>query len=782
METSECASSGQPQSIASRYLQRMMAGRDQKKYSDGLILQLKEALGTLRYYGTRERNTAEDLLLLDVEQRGNTRRTTGSKRLQDLAPHGGKLDEMVRHWEEDVLGRCEQLLQLVEEKEHSPTGYFHDSFLRMVRKLVDEVHAADWVAGPPHPSPWSSVPTFFDEGLLAAAKQTSEFAKKQRSFQFQELWNWSGVASATASAGTVLSSTVSSTAVVTGTKALRLQSAAADEAAAPHPSRRHTIDSSSEQFSTEAATKTQKSSDDVRLNISCCCIDDSEAYVSTVYLGTERGLILALPIESLYPQTPSEEALFASRSTQKILKDMLHRRTRVEEEAARLPRRTHLTSPGAMTHLSVAELAAAPPSPNASVASLPGSDAGASAPAGQAWSNAGFMMQDGPVRLYCGHVYSVLSLRVISHGDRGKLLVSTSVDKTLRWFNAATGAIVGIAGPERGVCSGAVGYLPAADTLLSGHYDGSLKLWDVQSGALVRNVLELQKCPIHSVHVVPATTSGPTARTQIMIGCRNGHVYGLHFTMPPSQKSSALADDASSATLTVSHCLLPEDAPGAVIPCAEGALVGRGGHTKAVLQFASAATFLFSADSEGRVVKWDLESGEKVVSFHSHIDDITAIVVTSDGFLFTSSRDGLWMLWDADDGSLLKRCGQHYHQVVGLVVGFRSSPPPTLSPADTQLSNSPTNSAVPSSQPPVVSGAKGKRGKKRMGAKQGASSSSELSFPLVPRALRRSCAGSRECIALQKEPAGQSDALFLLSVSKDDSLIVWSIDAVSEAA
>jgi WD40 repeat protein len=788
-----------PQTIASRFLQRTIAGRDHARQCKELVVRLLEAIQTIRYFGSRERNAAEMLLLEDMEVRGDTRRRPAAassggaagKRLQDLAVAGGRLEDLVRYWESQVLGRCDDLERVLND-EINPHLVFSDSFLDCARNIVRDVAAADWTCRPPHPRPWDVIPAFFNERLFELAKeQRSDGMLNSARIHLVEKYCWDGVPPRVVVSSSSPLSTPNHDAplLLGGGSSTKATPSALTEAllsAAKDP----TLDSTA------------------RLNISCACIDDSDPLITNVYLGTERGMIFTMPIETLFPQTDDEEAQFQARAAQVSLCAILERRCRADAAAASLPTFTEFQQQrrSAPQALDPNALSGVLPSPAMSTLSLPHSAAVDGTHAASSPNT--FIFQEGPVKVFAGHVYRVNSLQMISHGDRGKLLVSTSADKTIRWFNATTGALVGLVGPERGMAAGCASYICNIDAIVTGHLDGSLNLWDVQSGELLRTVIQLIRCPIHSCHVAvpsqPFASSAedsklPTTYT-IIVGCRNGHLYGLNITTCPSTRVKSWNDDLSSDPAVAAFAFLPDHAEGSFISM-DASRVCRGGHSKPIVKIASLASYLFTGDTEGTVIKWDLDHREKLMQFRGHIDDITALVATSDGLLFTASKDGLFILWDSATGAALQRVGRHYHQIVGLAVGFRgpsvhsmqaSSLAMDASPVSLSLSPpaSPQAPSSPAASIAASTNAAARKKKPKRGGRQ-LQRASEAPFPQIPKQFRKGVAGSRECVALasgtdtlsglansEKEMEAMppySLVPFVLSISKDDSMIVWGV-------
>src|SRR5258706_465044 len=90
-----------------------------------------------------------------------------------------------------------------------------------------------------------------------------------------------------------------------------------------------------------------------------------------------------------------------------------------------------------------------------------------------------------PLR-WTGHTGDIVSM---SYSPDGTCVVTRSFDKTIRIWDAESGAVIGK--PHTGHTSGvsSVAYSPDGRRIISGSYDNTIRIWDPKTGAAVGNPL-----------------------------------------------------------------------------------------------------------------------------------------------------------------------------------------------------------------------------------------------------------------------------------------------------
>ena len=100
-----------------------------------------------------------------------------------------------------------------------------------------------------------------------------------------------------------------------------------------------------------------------------------------------------------------------------------------------------------------------------------------------------------------GHTEAV---RSITYHPDGRHIISGSSDRTIRIWDAATGAAVGkpLAGHTAGVWS--VAYSPDGQQIISGSLDRTIRIWDAKTGALLGAPLRGHSDNIWSIACSPS--------------------------------------------------------------------------------------------------------------------------------------------------------------------------------------------------------------------------------------------------------------------------------------
>ena len=166
----------------------------------------------------------------------------------------------------------------------------------------------------------------------------------------------------------------------------------------------------------------------------------------------------------------------------------------------------------------------------------------------------------------------------------------------------------------------AVAVSPDGRFIVSGSQDRTVKVWDAQSGALLRSL------------------KGHTSVSAVAVspdGC---------FIISGSWDQTVKVWDAQSGAL----------------------LRSLGGHTGPVLAVAvsSDGRFIVSGSWDGTVKVWDAQSGALLRSLKGHTDFVFDVAVSPDGrFLVSGLGDGTVKVWDAQNGELLCSLKGHTGQV-----------------------------------------------------------------------------------------------------------------------
>jgi WD40 repeat protein/serine/threonine protein kinase len=246
----------------------------------------------------------------------------------------------------------------------------------------------------------------------------------------------------------------------------------------------------------------------------------------------------------------------------------------------------------------------------------------------------------------------------------------------------------------------ALAYSPDGMTLLTGTQDHQLRLWDVESGALIREFVGHDGAIMDIVfssdgqQAVTGALDGAIILWDVQSGeelkrfvAANGDVRGVDMSrdgariLAGGRLQMTLWDVETGETLmtfddglsSITDVDLSPSANTVLSGFADGRIVlwsvssgqslltydaGVGGHTDAVLSVAYAAdeSGFLSAGQDNQVLLWRFEDGIPVQSFYGHQAPVTSAQFSPDGSqVITGSEDDAVIIWDANTGVQLQR-------------------------------------------------------------------------------------------------------------------------------
>ncbi len=270
-----------------------------------------------------------------------------------------------------------------------------------------------------------------------------------------------------------------------------------------------------------------------------------------------------------------------------------------------------------------------------------------------------------PIRTFSGHTSNVYSV-AITHDSRYAL--SGSGDGTLKLWDVNSGAeIRTFSGHLSDVFS--VAFSPNGRYALSGSWDKTLKLWEVNSGAEIRTFAG-HKWGISSVAFSPNdgryalsgsgdgmlklwnVNSGAEIRTFV------GHtsvVYSVafshdgHYALSGSRDGTLKLWDVNSG----------------------GNIRTFSGHTDFIFSvaFSPDSRYALSGSGDRTLKLWDMNSGENIRTFAGHTSSVFSVAFSPDGrYALSGSLDETFKLWDVNTGGEIRTFAGHSTNSVSSVV------------------------------------------------------------------------------------------------------------------
>ena len=247
----------------------------------------------------------------------------------------------------------------------------------------------------------------------------------------------------------------------------------------------------------------------------------------------------------------------------------------------------------------------------------------------------------------------------------GKTLASCSFDRTIRLWEAETGDLVRVISGHLGPVT-AVTFSRDGSTLVSAAWDGVLRLWDARTGSL-RRVLIVPEAPVSAlgarvaaIAISPDGTQLATASDDNTIRLWNLATGEVTHTIPElAARVRSLAYSPGGSLLVAAGMSPQVDCWNPATGQRVRTLTGHRGWVRAVA-FSPAGDRIATGSDDDTVRLWNPQTGETIAEMPGHRSRVRSLSFSRDGTLLASgSWDGTARLWDGRTGRPLRTLAGH---------------------------------------------------------------------------------------------------------------------------
>ena len=209
---------------------------------------------------------------------------------------------------------------------------------------------------------------------------------------------------------------------------------------------------------------------------------------------------------------------------------------------------------------------------------------------------------------------------------------------------------------------------PEGKLLVTGSWDQSAKIWDIDTGHALRKLDGLHEGYVNSVVFSPdgqTILTGSDDGTARLWDAMTGKPLDTVFEGHDSQVSQADFSQDGAYVLTVSR-----DKTARIWDALTGkSLITLRGHEWGLLcgEFSLDGTRVITGSEDNTAIIWDASTGEPLLTLAGHTDSITGVAISPDGRrAMTASQDNTAKLWDAKTGKEILTLAGHNQELTSV--------------------------------------------------------------------------------------------------------------------
>ena len=258
-----------------------------------------------------------------------------------------------------------------------------------------------------------------------------------------------------------------------------------------------------------------------------------------------------------------------------------------------------------------------------------------------------------PLRTLTGHSAWVYSVAI---SPNGQTIASGSYDKTIKIWNVQTGEVNTLIGHGNAISSLAIS--SNGKLLVSGSWDRKIKLWNLETRELLRTFTG-HSDDVESVAISPDNQTIVSGSYDKTIKIWNLQTGKLIRTLNSSDNVRSVAISPDGQTVATSS----GDGKIMIWQLNTGKLkIPLAAHNKAVtsVAFSPDGKILASSSEDGTIKLWDMQTGQLTYILKGHDRAILSVAFSPDSqTLASSGEDEKIKLWNTKTGELLRNLASH---------------------------------------------------------------------------------------------------------------------------